>query len=537
MRILKITELSHSFVEKSIFNNAEMVVDEGDKIGIVGPNGSGKSSLLKMIVGQIVPDNWKIQMHPNTRIGYLDQYADIDRMQTVNDYLYGSFTELYKLNNMVDELYASVDELNVDEQMRAIEKAQNILDLLEKKEFERIDKKVESVLYGLGFQDADLGKSISQLSGGMKTKLILGRLLLSDFDLLILDEPTNFLDIGYIEWLGDYLAKYKGTFIVISHDKAFLNKVTTKTVEIANRKLKSYKGNYDAYLKEKEQRDAVQEKQAIAQEKYVKWAQERVAQEEHNETKSAKYTWLKKMLANLERIEHPDEIVKPQFEFKHKHGASHVIIEAQKLSVGYNGTAILPPLDLTVKRGEKVVFKGFNGIGKTTLLKTLCGELEAVSGQIEYGKDVFSVFIKQEEDYDYNFSHFDKIDRKTMGLKKFKERNVIVIEFARDHCPDKPQKQIQGALQSCGIKPSHFFNPVRTLSGGEMTRLRLCLAMQNPVNLIVLDEPTNHLDVYSKEVLMHALEEFQGTVLMTTHDVNVDISWATRVIDLEELFS
>lgn len=537
MRILKVTELSHAFVEKSIFNKAEIVVNENDHIGIVGQNGCGKSTFLKMLIGEVVPDNWNLQMHPKTRIGYLDQYADIDKAQTVEEYLYDAFSDLYKLSAKVDDIYSSIGDLDEAEQMRAVEKAQDILDMLEKKEFDRIDKKVDSVLYGLGFEDHDRAKTVTELSGGMKTKLILGKLLLTEYDLLILDEPTNFLDIGYIEWLGDYLSKYKGTFIVISHDRAFLNKVTTRIVEIANRKFKSYDGNYDSYLKEKAQREALQEKQAVAQEKYVQWAQNRIAIEEHNETKSAKYTWLKKMLANLERLEHPEEIVKPEFEFKHQTGASHVILSAEALEIGYDGKPILPPLSLTVKRGEKIVFKGFNGIGKTTLLKTLCGELEAIGGEIEYGEGIFSVFIKQEEDYDYNFSHFDKRDRKTMGLKKYREKNVIVIEFAREHCPDKPQKQIQGALQSCGIKPMHFFNPVRTLSGGEMMRLRLCLAMQKPVNLIILDEPTNHLDVYSKEVLMHALEEFEGTVLMTTHDINADVSWATRVINLEELFN
>ncbi|MCL2816275.1 MAG: ATP-binding cassette domain-containing protein, partial [Oscillospiraceae bacterium] len=198
---------------------------------------------------------------------------------------------------------------------------------------------------------------------------------------------------------------------------------------------------------------------------------------------------------------------------------------------------VLPPVSIDVSRGEKIVFKGFNGIGKTTLLKSIYGDLPVISGNIEFGENIETVFLKQEEDYENNFSHFDKNERKVLGIKKGKKREITVIEFAKEYYPEKPQKELQAAMFSCGLNEMHFFNQVRTLSGGEMTKLRLCLAMMNPVNLIILDEPTNHLDVYSKEVLMHALDEFEGTVLMTTHDTNADISWASDVVNLEDLFA
>ncbi len=537
MRIVKITNLSHAFVGKPIFNKAELMVTSEDHIGLVGPNGCGKSTFLKILLGEVIPDAWTAECMPNLRIGYLDQYADLSGTCTVSEYLHGVFSELYEKNNEVTQIYESVSELSEEEQMRALIRAQSILDYLDSREFERIDKRIDGVLSGLGFTEADKGKSISHLSGGMKTKLILAKLLLEEHDLLILDEPTNFLDTGYIGWLGEYLCRYKGAFIVISHDRAFLGKITNKTVEIANRKLKVYNGGYEFYLKEKAVREAEQEKQHIAQEKFIARANERVAADANTGISSSKSTWLKKMLATLERIEMPDQIVKPEFTFRHCRGATKQILITEGLSIGYNGVPVLPPISLNVKRGDKTVFRGFNGIGKTTLLKTLYGDLPPVEGIIEYGEGIESVFLRQEEDYETNFSHFNKHERKVLGLRRGKRREITVIEFAKEYYPDKPQKELQAALFACGLNENHFFNAVRTLSGGEMMKLRLCLAMMNPVNLIILDEPTNHLDVYSKEVLMHALEEFSGTVLMTTHDINADISWATNIISLEDLFN
>ena len=537
MRIIKITELSHAFVGKSIFNKADLMVTDEDHIGLVGPNGCGKSTFLKILLGEVVPDQWTLESLPNLRIGYLDQYADLSDVGTVSEYLHEVFCDLYDKNDEVTAIYESISDLSEEEQMRALNRAQNILDYLDKHEFERIDKKIDGVLAGLGFSEADKGKNVTHLSGGMKTKLILAKLLLTEHDLLILDEPTNFLDIGYIGWLGEYLSRYKGAFIVISHDRAFLNKITNKIVEIANRKLKVYQGDYENYLREKEIREAEQEKQHIAQEKYIARAEARIAQDMGTGITSSKSTWLKKMLATLERIEMPDEIVKPEFVFQHTKGATKQILTANSLSVGYNGSPVLPPLSLNVHRAEKIVFRGFNGIGKTTLLKTLYGDLPPVEGLIEYGEGIESVFLRQEEDYETNFSHFNKHERKVLGIKRGKKREITVIEFAKEYYPEKSQKELQASLFSCGLNEKHFFNAVRTLSGGEMMKLRLCLAMLKPVNLIILDEPTNHLDVYSKEVLMHALAEFPGTILMTTHDVNADISWATKIINLEDLFA
>jgi ATPase subunit of ABC transporter with duplicated ATPase domains len=539
MRIFKITDLSHDFAGKSLFSDAGLTVQSGEHIGLVGPNGCGKSTFLKILLGEFVPDSCKIEKSGNLKIGYLDQYANIEQNCTVYEYLDSVFAELYALDAQVAQIYGQIESLPEEDQIKAVERAQKIADHLDAKEFYQIEKKIGNVLEGLGFFDGDRTKTVPQLSGGMKTKLLLAKMLLSDSDILILDEPTNFLDIKYTAWLGDYLCRLKCAFIVISHDKAFLNKISGKIVEIANRAFKAYNGNYDFYVKEKERLEAVQLQQHIAQDKYIQRSEEYVEAHYYNNITGAgktKATWLKKMLENLKRIEKPDEIIKPQFSFKFLRGASKQIVALNKIEAGYNGTPVLPPVSLDVSRGEKIVFKGFNGIGKTTLLKTIYGDLPAISGNIEFGENIETVFLKQEEDYENNFSHFDKTERKVLGIKKGKKREITTIEFAKEYYPEKPQKELQAAMFSCGLNEMHFFNQVRTLSGGEMTKLRLCLAMQNPVNLIILDEPTNHLDAYSKEVLMHAIEEFEGTVLMTTHDVNADVSWASSVVNLEDLF-
>jgi ATPase subunit of ABC transporter with duplicated ATPase domains len=316
----------------------------------------------------------------------------------------------------------------------------------------------------------------------------------------------------------------------------FLNKTSAKIIEIANRVFKIYNGNYDYYVEEKKNREEMQLQQHTAQAKYIQKSQAYVdAFEYGSPIMNSKATWLKKMLANLERIEKPDEIVKPEFKFKYAGKLPKTVLELENLEVGYT-QPILPPISLKLEKGEKCIIRGFNGIGKTTLLKTISLEHEALSGEIYYGEGIKAVFFKQEEDYENNFSSFDRLKEKTMGIKKGKAREITAIEFITEYYPEKSQSELKAALSRCGIKGDMMFSRVRTLSGGEMTKLRLCIAMLREVNLIILDEPTNHLDVYSKEVLLNALSEFDGNVLMTSHDVNFDISWAAKTIDLEEIF-
>jgi len=537
MRLFKINELSHSFPGKRLFEKASVMICDNEHIGLVGPNGCGKSTFLKILTGEVVPDVFDIETMPDIKIGWLDQYANIDKDMTVYDYLESVFNNLFETDREVEEIYANLHELDDEAQVKAMNKAERLNEYLISKEFDQIPKKIENVLFGLGFTQTDMQKQVNILSGGQKTKILLAKILLSDNDMLILDEPTNFLDIKYITWLGDYLKKLKYSFIVISHDREFLNKIADRTIEIANGKLKIYEGNYDFYLKEKERREEIQAEQHKIQGRFVANAEAYIERAAIIKQGQSKATWLKKMLEKLERIEMPEVIVKPQFEFKHKKGASTTILKIENLEIGYNNSAILPPLSLTVNKGDKIIFRGFNGIGKTTLLKTINEDIPPVSGYFEYGEYIESVFLKQEEDYENNFSSFDKLERKTMGIKKGRQREITVIEFAKEYYPDKPNTELQKSLRSCGLTERHFFGQVRKLSGGEMTKLRMCLAMLTPVNLIILDEPTNHLDIYSKEVLTHALAEFEGTIIMTTHDLNFDTEWAGKVFDIEELLS
>jgi ATPase subunit of ABC transporter with duplicated ATPase domains len=548
MRVFNIKNLSHAFADKSLFNDTELMVASSDHIGLVGPNGCGKSTFLKILIGEVVPDAYSIDISPDLKIGVLDQFAHIGAGFTVLTYVQSVFEPLYVLEKQMMDLYEQLPNLTETHMEKALNRAQAIQETLTEKEFYQINKKIDNVLSGLGFAEEDRNKTVPLLSGGMKTKLILAKLLLGDNDILILDEPTNFLDMDYIQWLGDYLCRLKCAFIVISHDRAFLNKISNKTVEIANRVFKVYNGNYDIYVKEKERLEAVQLQQHTAQAKYIERSEEYVQTflfANESGSGKTKATWLKRMLETIKRIEKPDEIIKPKFAFLHLKGASGTVMALTSVEVGYGGSPILPPISLTVKKGDKIVFKGYNGVGKTTLLKSIYGDLPIISGKITFGENIKTVFLKQEEDYENNFApgellqknvRFYKIDGSEVKKpKKSKNEDMMVIQFAKLYYPDKPQKELQAALLSCGLKEIHFYNRVRSLSGGEMTKLRLCLAMMNPVNVIILDEPTNHLDVYSKEVLMHALDSFEGTVLMTTHDINADVSWAGAVINIGEL--
>ncbi|MCL2774899.1 MAG: ATP-binding cassette domain-containing protein, partial [Oscillospiraceae bacterium] len=383
MRLFKINELSHSFgsrklfetgkedvkgISKRIFEKASVMICDNEHIGLVGPNGCGKTTFLKVLTGEIVPDVFDMEILPDIKIGWLDQYANIDKNLTVYEYLDAIFVDLYETDKEVAQIYAALHELDGEAQIKAINKAERLNQFLISKGFDQISKKIENVLIGLGFSPSDMYKKVDILSGGQKTKIILAKILLSDNDILILDEPTNFLDIKYIAWLGDYLKKLKYSFIVISHDRIFLNKIADKIIEIANGKLKVYEGNYDYYLKEKQRREAIQTEQQIAQAKYIQRSEQYVQEHLYYNSTGAgktKATWLKKMLERLERIELPEVIVKPDFKFKHKKGATTTILTIENLEIGYNNAAIMPPLSLKINKGDKIIFKGFNGIGKT----------------------------------------------------------------------------------------------------------------------------------------------------------------------------
>ncbi len=539
MRLFSVSGLSLSYFDKIIFKNAALMVQEGDHIGLVGPNGCGKSTFLKILLSEVVPDACVCEKAASLRLGYLDQFADIGAETTVYGYLNAIFADLFALADRADALYAQIPTLDERRQLIAADEAQRLLEQLDARGFYQIEKRIDACLAGLGFSEADREKSVSQLSGGQKTRLVLAKLLLGENDLLILDEPTNFLDVQYIEWLGDYLSRLDCAYIVISHDRRFLNRVSRKIVEIANCVFKTYEGDYDFYLAEKKRREEVQLQQHDAQVKYIARAEAYIAANSEEAMRGivrTKATWLKKMLATLERIEKPDQVVKPQFAFTPLRCSAPVVLTLRGCSVGYDHCPILPPLSLSVARGEKLVFRGFNGIGKTTLLKSIAGDLPLCDGRIEYGDGVKSVFFRQEEDCSGLTSIFSEQMRRALGIKIRSNRDITVIELMKLYYPDRPKAELHRLLRLCGLNETHFFNRVRTLSGGELTKLRLCVAMATPVNLILLDEPTNHLDPYSVESLIHALAEFDGAVLMTTHDLNIDTGWATREINLEALF-
>ena len=512
MSILNVEHLTHGFGDRAIFNDVSFRLLKGEHVGLIGANGEGKSTFMNIITGKLMPDEGKVEWAKNVRVGYLDQHTVLTPGMTIRQVLASAFDFLYDMEKQMNEICEKMGDATPEELEQYMEDLGTLQDLLTMHDFYMIDAKVEEVGRALGLTEIGLDRDVTELSGGQRTKILLGKLLLEKPDILLLDEPTNYLDAEHIEWLKRYLNDYENAFILISHDIPFLNSVINLVYHMDNQELNRYVGDYDkfqeVYAMKKSQLEAAynrQQKEIADLKDFVARNKARVA------TRNMAMSRQKK-LDKMDMIELAAEKPKPEFHFKEGRTTSRIIFEARNLVIGYD-EPLSKPLNLTMERKEKVALIGANGIGKTTLLKSILGLIPPLSGEVEQGDYLEIGYFEQEMSGSGDNSCIDEIWQ----------------EF-----PSYTQYEVHSALAKCGLTTKHIESRIMVLSGGEQAKVRLCKLLNRPTNVLLLDEPTNHLDVAAKEELKRALKEYKGSVLMVCHEPEFYEGLATQVWDLSQ---
>ncbi|MBJ8026871.1 ABC-F family ATP-binding cassette domain-containing protein [Bacillus cereus group sp. N21] len=508
MSVLTVENLTHTYGDKTILYNACFRLLQGEHAGLVGSNGAGKSTLLRLLIGEVLPDGGMIEWFPHVKAGFLEQHIDLQEGTTIEEYLQSAFSHLYAIEReMIVIAEKMAKETDLDKLLVHYGELQNIL---EGSDFYQVHTKIEEVAAGLGLLDLGMKKDVSKLSGGQRTKLLLGKLLLEKPHVLLLDEPTNYLDTVHIDWLRAYLQAYEHAYIVVSHDESFLNNITNVIYHLEGQTIKRYTGNYERFLESYRLQKQQLQVAYTRQQKEIANLESFIQKNKIRKAKQAKSR--EKVLEKMKKIGKHNDVPRPRFYFQiHTEPVSR-ILQAQQIQIGYV-EPLLPSLNLQVKRGEKIAIVGHNGIGKTTMLKTLLGQLEPLSGRVHIGERVQPAYFAQEE---------------------FRVE-VTPLEQVWSGRPDMTQKEIRQSLARCGLKADHIRQSLCSLSGGEQTKVRLCELMLMRSNVLILDEPTNHLDVQAKEALREALEHYQGTILLVSHEPSFYESWVTRVWNLEEM--
>jgi ATPase subunit of ABC transporter with duplicated ATPase domains len=496
MSILTVQGLSHGFGDRAIFNDVSFRLLKGEHIGLIGANGEGKSTFMNIITGKLKPDEGKVEWAKKVRVGYLDQHTVLQKGMSIRDVLKSAFQYLLDMETEMNSMYEKMGEATPEELEKLLEDVGVIQDTLTNNDFYVIDAKVEEIARGLGLDDIGLDRDVHDLSGGQRTKVLLAKLLLEKPEILLLDEPTNYLDEQHIEWLKRYLQEYENAFILISHDIPFLNSVINLIYHMENQELNRYVGDYDHFKSVHEMKKSQLEAAFKRQQQEIAGLKDFVARNKARVSTRNMAMSRQKKLDKMDVIELAKEKPKPEFNFKEARTPSKLIFETKDLVIGYD-EPLSRPLNLRMERGQKIALVGANGIGKTTLLRSILGEIKPVSGSVERGENLEIGYFEQEvKSANYN----------------------TCIEEIWSEFPGFSHHEVRAALAKCGLTTKHIESKVEVLSGGEKAKVRLCKLINHENNVLVLDEPTNHLDVEAKDELMRALRAFKGSVLLISHE-------------------
>ncbi len=511
MSILNVEHVTHGFGARQILNDASFRLLKGEHVGLVGANGEGKSTFLNIITGKLMPDEGKIEWCKHITTGYLDQYSTLSKGKTIYDVLKEAFQHLTDLEKEMLELYDKMADCSEDEMNAIMEDVGEIQEILDYSGYYTIDSKISEYANGLGLGEIGLDRDVSELSGGQRAKVLLAKVLLENPMILILDEPTNFLDENHIAWLKNFLQNYDNAFILVSHDIPFLNSVVNVIYHVENAVLTRYTGDYNDFMRMYELKKRQLEQAYEKQQKEIADLQDFVARNKARVATTNMAKSRQKKLDKMDVIQLAKEKIKPSFSFRPARTTGRVVIDAKNLVLGYD-EPLTKPLNLQVERNQKIAVRGVNGLGKSTLLKTLLGIIKPISGETELDQFVELGYFEQEENPSEN----------------------TALEEIWNEYPSMTNAEVRAALARCGLTNEHITSQMRVLSGGENAKVRLCRLMLRDINLLVLDEPTNHLDVDAKEELKRAVKEFKGTVLMVSHEPEFYNDVATEVWNLED---
>ncbi|MDV8113662.1 ABC-F family ATP-binding cassette domain-containing protein [Paraclostridium bifermentans] len=505
MIVLSCNNLNKSFGIDTILENISFTVNEGDKVGIIGVNGTGKTTLFKVLSGIYGYDSGDIYLGKGVEIGYLEQNTNFQSEKTIYEEVLEVFSDLMDMENYIRDLEIKIAEEGSNPNSKILDKLMNEysqkLELFSELNGYGYKSEVKGILKGLGFSDSDMETPINILSGGEKTRVLLSKLLLKNPSLLLLDEPTNHLDSDAIEWLEVFLKQYKGTVIIISHDRYFLDQVVNRVFEIHNKRLKTYNGNYSKFIELSKVEKELEVKKYEDQQKEIKKQEESIdrlkayGREKHLKRARSK----EKMLDKVDVLDKPDVFrKKASIQFSPSVSSGNDVLQVEDLSMGYGERILFKDINFNIYRGEKVALIGANGIGKSTLFKIIMNEIIPLTGTTKLGANVHVDYFHQEQ--------------KTLNLD-----NTIIDEIWNDH-PSLNQTTLRNMLGSFLFEDEEVFKKISTLSGGERARVAILKLILSNSNFLLLDEPTNHLDIDSKEVLEEALLNYTGTLFTISHD-------------------
>jgi ATPase subunit of ABC transporter with duplicated ATPase domains len=512
MSVLTVENVTHGFGARRILEDASFRLLKGEHVGLIGANGEGKSTFLNIITGQLMPDEGKVEWSSRVTVGYLDQHSVLTKGKTIRDVLREAFQPMFNLEAEMLALYDKMGEASPDELDKMMTDVGEIQDVLETSGFYTIDATIDGVANGLGLGDIGLERDVTDLSGGQRTKVLLTKLLLQKPTILILDEPTNYLDFEHIEWLKKFLKDYENSFILVSHDIPFLNEVVNVIYHVENTILTRYTGNYEQF----QQMYATKKNQEIKayerQQQEVEKMEDFIARNKARVATRGMANSRQKRLDKMEILEKPREKPKPVFQFREARTPGRFIVEANGLVLGYD-EPLTRPVDVTLERGQKVAIRGVNGLGKSTLLKTLLGIIPSLAGKVALGDYLSPGYFEQESSRNNTNTAIEEVWNEYPGMTNF---------------------EVRAALARCGLTNEHITSQMMVLSGGENAKVRLCKLMLKDINWLVLDEPTNHLDVEAKAELKKALKEFKGTVLLVSHEPDFYEDWVSAVWNVED---
>ncbi|MFA8343147.1 MAG: ABC-F family ATP-binding cassette domain-containing protein [Rhodothermaceae bacterium] len=513
--MLDVINLSMQYGGKYLFDNTNFKINKGDKIALVGSNGTGKSTLLKLLKGTEESESGRIDMPKGTKIGYLSQEFTDLKGKTLFNEVKTSLGEISQLQQKEDELQLALSDDTLDENTK-LDLSQQLGEINTRKEeidFYRVDSNIEKVLMGLGFSVSDFNRMTDEFSGGWQMRIELAKILLDTNDIILLDEPTNHLDIDTLQWLINFLKASKVSAVIVSHDKYFVNEVTNRTLEIFNKKISGFNGNYDAYLKFKEERDEQLEAEFIQQQKKIKETEKFIERFRYKATKAKQVQSRVKQLEKIDLVELTNQEKSITIRFPEPERSGAIPVEMNGISKAYGSNKVFENLDFKVERGEKIAFVGPNGAGKTTLAKLIANKIQPNQGDILLGHNTFISYYAQEVAENLN-------------------PELDLLESVAEIGTEYTLPQLRSLLGTFLFSSDDVFKKISVLSGGEKSRVALAKILLTKANLIILDEPTNHLDASSKAVLQEALKEFSGTLIIVSHDVDFLRPVINKVIEI-----